>query len=1111
MGAPASVGEAIIMSAMIDDLSKQIHSDKTKINPGTGQIDYMAMLQYPPIFNRLRYLFICNGEVLSKTPLNITTKLSYSVEDNLEIYDEIGVCIAEPAPEHNDNRYNYTTKEITLQRRYARSHRTASVQIGATAVEKIKELDNLLSKRYDIPTDNKKVVRNEAITQKAKEIMFEHATRTVNIIHTALSKPMYTAMLSVVLAVPEQLRYSIFNCSVSRSFAQSCDLFDTDLAESQVPIDGLRQIMFDKDKRRNFTCHYASTDTRNIFAMGKDPRFIHKFINEGDAVVNPIDTKGEPQAEHNITTETGAVLPVIGVLIISEKACEVLAPIIKQGQRHARIPVDLNSTEAYKCDTANGTFLLRERPYFPEMNESRFTDMDLDDDNPVWELIKNGKSRLIYNFNQTGLEMMQRPDNFVPHAGREYIHNMIGDTTDKYIDHPREAGAVVLEIVKEKMPSGYDNPHETGIGPTGVKKELVMTHVTMGDYDLGNNNITEWVARIIEKPDAPDLTQGFRCFSEPSVTAEIKNVRCGSHVFGVSELCQVMLQPHLYDSKHLLKALNTNVNVAHKLGSELASIKEVFKALETNVLYAPAHFKDMVAGKNAIDNRNNLLKIELTPFFQLSFDSLTNQYEMTHREILASLPNYIVPTCVHMRRANVLGIQVATYRKIADLLEINIQKLGDVDKTEASNTLIDKGTIKNDRALFKTSQAPYDIESPFAMLSRMLYDVLKHFFAPLSLADIFLFQDKKEFEQSILLPFITGYRITTSKKPEPDKDGKTVNKLTMILTNTRISAKEFGSNIVGTTNEMISMIALQNLLDIYNYTSGKLVQRLLAVIMAHTINAPKSISALITKKVPIGLAVDFFCIETINSNIAVYTKPDALDTIITPAPKKVISAADNNVNVEQGTIINTVTNTYGPGAYSENCIWPNPALGSNAIMANNQPKISLDSVTKAGFDTLHAAVNDNKDVLDDKDRDEIKKMLQNAERERIAVVTRPRTNVSNAYVGVIRPIRNPSCKEIPFLGFSRLEGYASSQGNFLANFYNSDIMTISPYISNPCSLYNQLFTKTLTPWTTGNTSSQTFNQVTTSVAVDKKCTHTPSGAHLYPRCCLYIIKDNINK
>ena len=67
MGAPASVGEAIIMSAMMDDLSKQIHSDKTKINPGTGQIDYMAMLQYPPIFNRLRYLFICNGEVLSKT------------------------------------------------------------------------------------------------------------------------------------------------------------------------------------------------------------------------------------------------------------------------------------------------------------------------------------------------------------------------------------------------------------------------------------------------------------------------------------------------------------------------------------------------------------------------------------------------------------------------------------------------------------------------------------------------------------------------------------------------------------------------------------------------------------------------------------------------------------------------------------------------------------------------------------------------------------------------------------------------------------------------------------------------------------------------------------
>ena len=217
---------------------------------------------------------------------------------------------------------------------------------------------------------------------------------------------------------------------------------------------------------------------------------------------------------------------------------------------------------------------------------------------------------------------------------------------------------------------------------------------------------------------------------------------------------------------------------------------------------------------------------------------------------------------------------------------------------------------------------------------------------------------------------------------------------------------------------------------------------------------PEAVAKSIKLRVPMGLSVDFFRLQSFNSDTVLVGKPFSHDMIVTGGEADIKKQTDGRLKISLGCKIQTASNMVAGGAIVASMANPLPKPSSLACGPKNEPVISVDYITRSQGSTLSALTKDSTILRTLALSDERRRLIQN----KISAGT---CSEEDEFVGIIRPVSDPTHAPLPYMGKPIYEGISTpGVGNEeppLVKFTSRASATRNPYMSALDSIYQMLY------------------------------------------------------
>ncbi len=1036
-----------------DILSNAICKIATEIIAGGEGADFRRVLEKSNILNDVITVLIGEEKALVYQPLGQCYNLSYTPGlYGHSLYDEIRVVLINPAPVCSDHITPNTTSTLTLHRYFDSVRRKAKMEIPASVVHEIKELQSRMAS-FDPADgeDDRQLVLDSDID--------EYVDDTLKELEKCFFVPAYSLKDSIEKGVTDQAVVTLSQTSIPWSLQAVVDKFQTTLTTTKVPGEWDRN-----EELMEVLCkEYAETACKNVYALAKAPReFLSALVHMGEKSIRKVAKLASDDLV--LDAVTGQTLEFAGVIAISQKAYSALI------------------SGAAKQDIREGILVARKPAFFKPMPDvTKKKDMKvvmlydeqtprknlLDRSSGIMELIaaaENGaklapgrvSGKGVLNLAELGKEVLSGRGIEERESTKERFRLGTHDVTTTCSFYARGERAYVMQVVREYNPV-TDEPDPYGRTPSLVDQKKHIFRVSMGDFDDRHPQLFRWIARVCAGGDEKNIATDVdprALFGVPDVTVHTPGVYPRTLKFSTQDMGYAFDDPKLYDLGALRDLINANIaslGGGQYDGTHLAT--SLFTRMLTIAGQAEDLFKTYVTSLNPAGEPQgqglramiDLQKIELGPFFQVSREAIAgNRYRiaLARRFFYGQMP--------------LLGIHVIRYRALCFLAQSMSP-----NRIAAINSSLERLTIEpqpggGQEWSLANAQDRDKVKEVARAFIGAASDLFEKHTPPFKVAFVFRTGLKQADDTPLadpnwvlyaygVVPVITQMKVCPSENNADWPTGKVEAPQVVGSTGDPIFGYFDRSKLLPAENRHVFSAWTHY---IVRKTTWPPVLKIAALITQYMYTDRIAIEACLREGIHPGFSVDFFKQETLFSERAIFTKPGAYEMLLTPAGSKTEELSDGTVNVTASCDIMTVRNTLGAGALSAATIFPNVRGSTTSEMPNGRPALSLDFIARRKEDGLA-------ELLEPLDRDARKVVRDSID----ALGSSSSTREPDAFVAVVRPVCVAPCTEVltPIAGlFEPL--VRVPEVNPWKRFYATSAVSRNPYASALGGIYQMGFT-----------------------------------------------------
>lgn len=952
--------------------------------------------------------------------------------------DQLCITQSYPAKVSKPNYRPLKSSSLVIDRYYRHIQRISScVSISGDTINRVCQMitrygnvDGLVNSEES--TDERKIKTKTGYNQVVDTILKD--LNEVFAVQAGLAKE------SMIKGINDEAIITTLLNAIPISLFKTIETHTTDLLNSG----NIRDWQTNIQLQRNIAELYAKNSLDYIYVMAKNPRdFLIEFIQMGKSCVQIVDEIENRPQSMVLNVDTGSMKPLGGVILVTQQAYTYirrhLYTMTTNGILFSVKPVFF---KPINCLEEEGVVM---HTAYPEIDVKFMS-------NALQSLINNYKSdKSLSNFINTAkgegfVELTEKGSKLLqsmspkPGIRERFVfdyHRL--EKRGLYIDYDGESYAIYP--VREQAPS--EDVDYYGRTPALVSTHNVLFHVPVGDIKY-DENLYKWLQIAVNGDKSvyhnsdPSERHGVK-----AVYCSMPKVTCQQYVFNKDELLSVFLDPFLYNITPLIECLNINYKNSSRENVPLG-IRKIFNnkkasAQQRKKLLETYFINSSISGEPLSDKGNSALvaltSVELHPFFSIEFDATKDSFCHNTRSSYIEIPLYALKPAAILTRGLFFLSQNFSISKIESLnKEIidsckNIKYSDQKCKNEDLKASLSESYIKIcedfTNALTKTFGSGGLPNKDLNILYKSTIEETQDMF--------YLY---------IYLPLVTNgsFHIKNS-----EVYFSTLLESPLDMFRGDSSQTEFKDSNLTTAVANIKWITLQNLPPI-----GKLA----CLFMQFMKISPKSIKAQIQANCHVGFAVDYVYGYKVNSEEMLFTKPHALEMILTPGGVQENKTSDDALDLFIKTDIWTTKNTISSAALSVPCVFPNQKVIQNPTSYPQKPKITRDHLYMS---TIHST-----NLISESNSDEIKDQLGNPIRTPDVYTSMMRQTSTDyeEWVPLIRPVRNPNSNIMSPLGRKRFNNVplsCSVETGWI--MFNSAVSpTTNSYASETCSLYQLRFT-----------------------------------------------------
>ena len=947
--------------------------------------------------------------------------------------DQLCITQSYPAKVSKPNYRPLKSSSLVIDRYYRHIQRISScISISGDTINRVTQLITRYGNVDGLVSDQQKTDEEKIKTKTGYKEVVDSILKDLNEIFAVQAG---LAKESMIKGINDEAIITVMLNSMPIALYKTIETHTTDLLNSG----NIKDWQTNTQLQRNIAKLYAMHSLDYVYMMAKNPHdFLIELVQLGKACVENVDEIQNRPYSMVFNVNTGLMKPLGGIILVTQQAFTFIRRhLYKMTSNGVLFSVKPVFFKPINCLKDEGVVM---HTAYPEI-DVRFMSNALQSlinnykgDQKLSNFINTAKGEGFVELTEKGSKLLQST---LPRPGlRERFvfdyHRL--EKNGLYFDYDGESYAIYP--VREQAPS--EDVDYYGRTPALVSTRNVLFHVPVGDITY-DEDLTKWLHMVVNGD------KSFYQNSDPSERYNVKAVHCAmpkvtcqQYVFNKDELLSVFLDPFLYNIDPFIDCLNINYKNSARENTPLG-IRKIFNnkresARQRTELMKTYFVNSSVSGEPLSDKGNSALvaltSIELHPFFSIEFDGTKNLFYPSKRNSFIEIPLYALKSAAVLTRGLFLLSQNFSATKLESL---------------------NKEIIETGKNLDHTIQYKFEHfkEETFKKCFKEFTNALNKTFGSncLSSQELnILYNDKNELDRFyfyVYLPVIANgsFYIETN---DQINFGVLSDEPLDIYKRDSIEIPFKNSNLT-TVAANIKWITLQNLPPI-----GKMA----CLFMYYMRISPDSIMAQIQANCHIGFAVDYIYGYKVNSEEMLFTKPHALEMILTPGGVEENKTSDDALDLFIKTDIWTTKNTISSAALSVPCVFPNQKVIQNPTSNPQKPKITRDY--------LYLSTIRNANLIPESGANVIKNQLGKPIRTP-DVYTSMMRQVSTDYeefVPMIRPVRDPSSNIINILGRDRFFnvplGCSVETGWIM--FYNAVSPTTNPYASEMGSLYQNRFT-----------------------------------------------------
>ena len=1005
--------------------------------------DWDRVFESPPTCNNFTTLVAGADDKLVWSGLSCLFNLSYASMLHEKLYNQIVLKAINPAALVCDSTTASPESVSTLVTPYQCVERVAAFFLPPKVTQEIKRLSQKIKQFDTYGSEGRPELIDEIAQRNAHQILSELEELTAH--HAAAIKA------SLDRGVTRQALVTVIESAIPSSLCHVMEGLGDNVSSRLTSGHDLNVWKRDELTRNQMVEEFVSAYCRELYGFNKYPHFLATCIERAE--LNLRNGICQSKVDENTVIvangasgKEGSSSYLAGVIMVSERMKRQLcrSDLVMSGKRVTRKPIyHLPNTGFVKAAGDHvRAVTIRDGVGMAIKNKNGEHVVDL-----LTEKHTSGKkTEALLEMSELGESMFgpskrnsgdeDSSDGGSNRASENILYHVTHTSECLYV--MGEHGPYIIECNQEDSPQ-YREGKATSMSwsPSLVQQKQELMRVTVGDVNDSNDYLHGWVSALLDnRLDSFKTTiPNNKLFLVPDVIMHSPSIESKHYIFGPVELSMAFANPYLYNATEHAAIMNENLAIvngksASTLQRQLAlryamELGDGLKKEELFLNYSKhSHMSTPCSGKGR-ECLDQLLSLEKSPFIDFASEQANQitRYRARRRNYFGEIPSYVLS----YEQAKLRGACLLSNATSEDQLRAMNQSILTAMQTEIPTT--------DDQDM----EWAIDIGKTMNELQNKLYG---------GIAGVAGLPSPKAIASYAVIPCVfdmkVSYRDANVCKVETERpDGHNYMKGSW--------SKEQADKLTDLPNHIMQGQVKKIAMD----RSIPILHRIATVCQYFVLLTPLAITTSIKHRVPIGLAVDFLRLQTLNSDTVVVGKPFSHDMIITGGETDIKMQADGRLKVSVGCKIQTTNNMIAGGAVSASFATPMPKPTSLACGSKNEPLISMDYVSRSRQGTLTSLSSDQV----------INETLAQSEARRKHVIGRASGLCSDEdeFVAVIRPVANPTHTHLPFLGKPIYTGITSTNvDSQLVKFTDPSAPTRNPYMSGLDSIYQLLHCPTNT-------------------------------------------------
>lgn len=992
-------------------------------------------------------VFIGCETSLFNSSLGQCYNLSYSEMAMVEaMFDRIHIVAATPARVSDVNQKPGRNISFVLKRMYQKTTRDSSpISFTGDIVEKILSLISKYNAPDGLYNDYQSAPSIEAVKNSSGySKVVEHVLKQVNKI---FARDAALAKESVLSGINDEAVICLHFNGVPMSLWNAVETHTTNLLNAP----HITHWETTHNLQTNLVKDYVSNYISDVFRLAKNPsELILDLINVGENAVK--NSKNIDQMNvARVITPAGNILPLKAVILVST-------------QSHLFLKKNFPFLDG-KMVSVKPTFV-KPQEVLTQMDGVRkfyqmYTEEDVEKtaegvENLVKEVIhKSGiptsSGKGVLDLTALGLEVLKGTkihDMPIESRRQRYLLSLTRVIEDiKFI--PTNDGVCAVYPVPEHV--SLDGEDYYGRLPSLMHKKTVLFHTHVGDLRF-TEDMYSWIKNVLTIKQT--VANAHEAYSLQSVTAHTPDVDPQKLHFGKREMLTVFLDPFLYDTTALKKSLQENFTNVERNKDSLVGLSKIYqqkmKAVIKREKLITNYYSNLTTEGEVVSDRGKnglyLLKsIELHPYARLSISGgqIVRKLTFTPRFLQGEIPMFVQSHSAIMVR----GLYFLSRCFSPDQL---MEAEAGFNRHAFTNNGEIEIVLPNPE---NTSPPPGDQPFVFGPLIKLFTDGMKMFSTDeKQYPQLNWLYDVEENKNALELRFVKYLFLPLLTKGRYCIGGKDTDDVGKVFVKDQYPTGmfDFDDTLAGFDGKMLS----GNLYWVINKSNLPNIAKLACMFMLYMKINPLSLKCQIQSECHPGLAVTFLRACEVHSEEMLYTIPNSMEMVLSPAGVIRRELEDKSVDYTIKTDLWTTRNTIGPASISVPCVFPNknaaPGYTSTTVITRDPYKFSAAGSLPNFVKNSEQIQNEHKEII----------------LEQIEISTKPRGSCFssknaeiNEIVPIIRPVRTPSGSLFNVLGRNKFDNIplASQKQPGWVSFYSKIEESENPYFSELNSFYQTRF------------------------------------------------------